>query len=571
MAAPITNQFIDKISGSIQEILGKSMLVEVRVADPIFNDMVLGSIGLTPTGELGRDFRYRKRYHRDAGGVIRGGNLNDYALGMYGEVNAATPGGAVRTGILGGTGKGPNFAQLQTISKVWPDPTNGLAPDQFGIAFDLYSFETNLMLSLSEMAMENVPAAVRDFIAPKLRGQGKRISQFFATSFYENSNNVLGTFPSTVAGSDIDSTNQLVTFQPVEKTTHRFMVGMEVDVWPTGGPSTAGINGRRLNQRNDAGAADANNADEASRVRCFVANVDDVAGKVTLWVDTTYAGSGSFTFGGAAGGNGFTTSANSLPSAFVTPANTYGGTTPVFAKFFGWRDFFKWGATSAAADNVILGSNAITGATKYDFIDIRSNADFKSFHKSISGPMTNELLAQYLESIDVAFRRTGDTIDTLIACRGLWRNMVEAETIKEKMEVNGKPSSQQGRGSIVGESFVVDGKVYKKRTSDYLEDGYMLGVNNSANFQLAVPPDPDMVKKGGLPELPDKLPFRFVMPALTGGQMTRFPILRVNAGGNAMPTEATMMPGQVRAQIFPARQIRGVVFDGITTSRVFGD
>jgi hypothetical protein len=545
--------FVNAVAGAIKEVLPQSMHVDLMASDPIYDNMVLGSSGLVPVGELGRDYRYRRRFHTSTGGVIRGGNLNDYKKTLYGE-NATQ---INRTADNSGGARTPGKLLSQELAGTWPDPTQGVVTDDWGVTFDLYTFEFNLMLTLAEMTADKVPATIREFTSKKIRGLSRRIALYFADSFYQDSTNKLGTFPATVAAGDIDANNHTIILRPTELTTHRFMVGQEVDIWPSTFPGS----GERLNQQT-SGSPDS--TDPSHRARAFVIAVNDVTGYVQLWVENSPVfGGGTFTWATV-----FTTV--TLASAYVTPANTYGGTSPKFAKFFGYNDFFKHAATTAQADTHILGDNAIT-STSLDYIDVRDHPEFYSWYKNVNGQLTISALAAYLDAVELAFSRSGDTIDELIACRGAWRNMVEQDEARLSIETQGMPSSLQGRGSNIGSTFVVDGRVYTRRTSNYLQDGRIIGVRKSGNWQFAVPPDPDMARRGGLPDMPDKIPVNFIIPALTGGAMQTFPILRADgATGNSMPTEACMMPGMVRAQMFPRNQIRGMILDGVTTTREFG-
>lgn len=539
----VSGSTVDRLSGAIREVLPQSLYVDLLCLDPIFEDVVLGTAGLIPVGQAGRDLKYRRRFHGSNTGVIRGDNLDNYST-LYGDattsLNPTLNSNAVASKIF-----------LQQLSTVWPDPTNGARINEYGITFGLYAFKTNFMITLTEMALDNMPAATREFVKPLIKGWSNNILQFFVNSFYANGNK-LGTFPATVASADVDGTNKRVALRPTEKSTLRFSPGMEIDVWPSTFPSS----GNRMNQADGSSA----NTTTAKRVRCFVDNVDDVENIVYLVLDAASIDASTFTFA-----TNFNTT--SLISAYVTPAETY--SSAGFANFFGWRKFAKWGATAAAADNVILDTDAVTsGGTVADLIDVRVHSEHKSYHKTVSGQLTNESLARTLAGVYRGFMRNGDRVDTLIGCDGLWRNMVEQLVVMQRIETGGKPSSMSGRGSDIEGKFIVDGRVYDNKTSMYLEDGIMLGVRKGGNWQLAVPPSATGVKHG-MADVPNKIPVEMLLPAMTGGAMTKFPILKINGQSNAMPTEASMMPGQVRAQLFPKDQIRMLVMDGITTSRDF--
>jgi hypothetical protein len=81
-----------------------------------------------------------------------------------------------------------------------------------------------------------------------------------------------------------------------------------------------------------------------------------------------------------------------------------------------------------------------------------------------------------------------------------------------------------------------------------------------------VPPDYAGLQSMG--EADAYVPFRFVVPALTGGTSVKFPYL-LGDTGNKM-TEAVQMPGMLRMQLIPD-QPAGMKLTGVTTDTVFGD
>ena len=70
-----------------------------------------------------------------------------------------------------------------------------------------------------------------------------------------------------------------------------------------------------------------------------------------------------------------------------------------------------------------------------------------------------------------------------------------------------------------------------------------------------------------MPEADAYVPFRFVVPALTGGSSVKFPYLLGNGKGM---TEAVQMPGMLRMQLIPD-QPAGLKLTGVTEDRVYAD
>lgn len=552
--AATTGSFVDTMQGSLREILPEAAYVQTMIEDPIYKGLVISNAGMMPPSQIGRDLEFHKRYFGGGTGVIRGGNMNDFESLYGGQLTRIRADGTSDRGLSSDDLVSGNLA-LQALTAAAPDPLEGATLDDYGISFFLYSLEGNIALALEEYETEALPAATREYTAPKILGLAKRLALFMATSFYANSanSNALGTFPATVASADILSASRMIVLRPTEMVTYRFMRGQELDIWPSTFPGS----GNRMNQADGSSA----NTSNAKRVKAFVHDVNDLENTVTIWLASASNDASTFTFG-----TNFTT--GNLAGAYVTAANTYGGTSPAFKNLFGWRHFLKWGG-SAAADYRILGSEAVI-SSKFKFIDIRDHAEHASFHKSIDGQLTIRRLARILEGVSRGMRRNGDSIDCLIGCPGLWLNMSEQDDAKEDIDITGKPSSLQGRGVNTGGRLTFDGKSYDKETSEYLEDGYCLGLKRSGNFQMAVPPSAAGVKKGGILPNIEKIPIEWLVPALTGGSSARFPIL-TSSGTTAGLTSFSQMPFKVRCQLVPRTQIRGLVLDGCTTSREFSE
>jgi len=102
-------------------------------------------------------------------------------------------------------------------------------------------------------------------------------------------------------------------------------------------------------------------------------------------------------------------------------------------------------------------------------------------------------------------------------------------------------------------------------TSYYVETGTVYGWKTSGNnWKRYVPPD-----YAGLQNMSEAdafVPFRFVVPALTGLSSVKWPYQNA---ANAL-TEAVQMPGMLRMQLIPD-QPAGLKLTGVTEDRVYGD
>ena len=85
------------------------------------------------------------------------------------------------------------------------------------------------------------------------------------------------------------------------------------------------------------------------------------------------------------------------------------------------------------------------------------------------------------------------------------------------------------------------------------------------NWKRYVPPEYSGLQK--MNEVDQHIPFRFVVPALTGGSSVKYPYM--NPGSN-MLTESVQMPGMLRMQLIPD-QAAGLKLGGVTTDKVYGD
>ena len=575
--AVVSGSFIDRNQGSIQEILGQAAYLMLRARDPVFSQLVLGNRSASFQGEVGRDLKVRKRYLPiSATGVIQNGGAgasgNSPFFGLYGEATTAF-GHDVNSNT-----DGPRSKQfLQSIASVAPDPTGGAMQQAVGLTFRLHEAHIAHMETLAMADADQLPSAIRNFTEPHLMGLAHNITQYITNQFYTSGNSMkLGTFPASgslssgnaASLSNIDTDNRLIRFAPTEGNTYRFYEGQEVDIWPSAFSAT-GVGGEtatnyRVNGP-DAGSSLAYNSLPTKRVRVIVHSVDHMEGIVTLACAVNTVDATTATFGV------WCTTAR-LGGSFLTPANAYQGTTHTFSSFFGWRHFLKWGNyASTAANRRILGADAITDSAD-DYLDVATANWAKSYHRGSVGALTMEALARYLEGFWVGAAPHGHMLDALVGCRGLWTNMVEQDVVRYNIEIAGRPGSIGGRGQNAndGVALIFDGRSYARHTSDFLEDGLLLGLKGGNNWNFITPPGVNDAS-GGL-GLPEPTGFNLSNPIewLTQGSMSSLPIMRNSASSSQtahpLPTTGRMKWLILQGQMMP-EQLPGLVLEGCSTSR----
>jgi hypothetical protein len=567
--AVVSGSFIDRNQGSIQEILGQAAYLMLRAKDPVFSQLVLGNRGASFSGEIGRDLKVRKRYLPvSATGVIQNGGLGSNPFfGLYGDATTAM-GHDVNSNTDGPRSK--HF--LQTLASVAPDPAGSAMQQAVGLTFRLHEAHIACMETLAQADADMLPSAIRNFTEPHLMGLAHNITQYLVNQFYTAGNSMkLGTFPAAMSTgnaasqSNVDTDNRLIRFAPTEGNTYRFYEGMEVDIWPSAF-DPASPSGNRVNGP-DAGASSSTDVNPAKRVRVIVHSVDHMEGIVTLACASATVDGTTATFATWTGA-----SAVNLESAYLTPANAYQGATHQFSTFFGWRHFLKWGNyASTAANRRILGADAITDSAD-DYLDVATANWAKSYHRSSVGALTMENLARYLEGFWVGAQPHGHMIDTLVGCRGLWTNMVEQDVVRYQIEIGGRPGGIGGRGQNAndGTALIFDGRSYSRHTSDFLEDGLLLGVRGGNNWNFVTPPGVgDASGQLGLPE-PTGFSLRNPIEWLTQGAMSSMPIMRnaatTSTTAHPLPTTGRMKWYILQGQMMP-EQIPGLVLEGVSTSK----
>jgi len=509
----------DSESTRIEEILSKQIDTILPTLDPIWRDTVVSAQGVGPVSEFSKDFQVNKLYRTGMTGVIeQGGPANDFML--YGDdVNSTSSGSRILR---------------QNTTSVFPDPMDGPKPKTFRLTIPMRAMYTNLSLTLGELQMDATPAVIGDVVSPILQGFAQNLSHTLCNYWYlsQNDSYRLGTVDSTVANEDSlegsGSTTatagsvRSVTFKTDELAGDRFFTGQRVDFY----------NGNT--RRNGA---------NSTRKAAYVASVDDLTGLIRVvtpeGLDTVIADGDIIVY------------ANSGETSDGSVGN------PSFTGIAGVNSWVK------ASGNLLGGEAATDTAAR---IDVDVHPEFKSFTKTSVGVLTEHKLRQYLRRFHVAKMKYGQTIDSLVASDGVWLSYEAQKIGQYQIDRTGNLSNLNSEGSQEGFAFTFEGRTYKGHTSNYVEKETVYGWKTSGNnWKRYVPPDYAGLQNMG--EADSYVPFRFVVPALTGGSSVKFPYLLGNGKGM---TEAVQMPGMLRMQLIPD-QPAGLKLTGVTEDRVYAD
>ena len=175
-------------------------------------------------------------------------------------------------------------------------------------------------------------------------------------------------------------------------------------------------------------------------------------------------------------------------------------------------------------------------------------------------------MRQYLRRFHVAKAKYGQSIDSLVASDGVWLSYEAQKIGQYQIDRTSNLSSMNSQGSADGFAFTFEGKTYKGHTSNYVESGTVYGWKTSGNnWKRYVPNDYAGLKN--MSEAPSHVPFRFVVPALTGGSSVKYPLTNSTSG---LLTENVQMPGMLRMQLIP-EQPAGLKLTGVTEDRIYSD
>ena len=516
-----TGQIFDKESVRIEEILSKQIDTFLPTMDPIWRDTVVTSQGVGNVSEFSKDFEVNKLYRTGMTGVIeQGAPVKDFFL--YGEEDNTDLGTRLRK---------------NSATNVFPDPMDGAKPKTFKLTVPMRAMYTNLSLTLGEMQMDATPAVVDSVISPILQGFAQNLSHTLCNYWYlsQNDSYRLGTVGSLATGhtttdgvdgaTGTGSAIRSIRINTTEQAYDRFFAGQRVDIYNSAGAV-------RINDDGDG-------SNDGYRP-CYVSSVDDLKGEVVIVCPT-----------------GLNT--DILTGMIIVYANS-GEKRDVegVAAFTGIAGINSWLKNTGD----LLGGEANDSGK----IDVNEHPEFKSFFKTSVGVLTEHKLRQYLRRFHAAKSKLGQTIDSLVASDGVWLSYEAQKIGQYQIDRTSNLSNMNNQGSAEGFAFTFEGRTYKGNTSQYVEDGSVYGVKTSGqNWKRYVPPDYSGLQSMG--EAASHVPFRFVVPALTGGSSVKFPYL---AGTGNKMTEAVQMPGMLRMQLIPD-QPAGMKLTGVTTDTEYGE
>lgn len=521
MASATVGSLFSTQSERIEEIINKNVDVLLPATDPVWMENVVTSQGVGPADALGRDMQIIRVFQGGLTGVIEQGYPRD-SFALFGDDQDTL----IRSGRLHQMG----------LSNTFPDPFEGPNQTPYRFICPMESMVANIMFTLGELQAEATPAVIGDIVAPKLEGFARNMAVTLCNYWYvnENSSYQLSNLGATTGATPTDAWTRVgstdsyyLSFQPSNEATHRYHIGMRVDIYDSTGAT----------RRNDGPV--------------YVTDVDHLTNTVEL---TTVAA----TSGWATGTPDTNTSdivvlrqtKDSGVGSSLTGANAQRGIA-------GINSWLRTGGdvNGTGLDYILGGQRA--GNTTTGTSDI--NVNVRSEHKSAGfdlegGVLTEHTMRQYLRRFHAAKDPYGYYIDTLIASDGVWLSYDSTKIARETLDRTGRLGGATTEGyasdrNFGGFSFTMDGRTYKGYTSCYVEDGSVYGIRMGGNnWKRYVPPDVRNTRP--FDRNAPFIPFRFVASALTGLGTNQLPVFD-SSGNTTRVTEGTQMPGWLRMQLMP--------------------
>lgn len=549
--APPTGSLFDTHRQSIEEVLGKQVSVFLASIDPIWNDLIINSTGVSPVDELGRDYNIHHTYMNAVGGVFESGApRNDFAL--YGDPN--------------NTAYGSKLYASGTPTGVWPDASEDPGSLRYRLSIPMRSILTQMRLEMAELRAEATPAFIGNIIAPRMKAWSLNLARYICRSWYvsQATNYRLAALGSS-SGTDAyvrDNTAKTVVFYPSNKAIMRFAVGDRVDIIRTIANSGTDYF-VRINDTNLTATpvyTDAAGQLTTTRVKCFVSKVAPFKNQVTLQFDPATT---------------VPTTTMLSTDAYIVPANSVlGGVSngSSFKDIAGLSSWMKFGTGVNATDtptlnpdNFLLGAEAV-GSADIGWINVNTHPEFASFLKSVSGVLTEHRLNTYLDRTTQAMDPVGEYLDTLVTTTGVIRAAMLQKEGRAILDRTGRTSSLANEGED-GSGFTHhhNGRAYKIHVSDWQNYGQLDGYRRTNNWVRAVPPR--LARAATMQGVNPAIPLELAAPVLTGTSSSIFPVLT----STGKLTQMSQMPGQVAMQIYPKSQVRGLRLTNLTEERVYSD
>ncbi len=524
--AAVTGSLFDLHSQRIEEVINKSVDVILPGIDPIWQGMITTSQGVGPVDAIGRDMKIIRVFQGGMTGILeQAAPRNDFVL--YGD----------DTDTFG------TRLHIQNLNQTFPDPTKGPNQSPYRLAVRMRAMVANIMFTLGELTAEANRAFIGQILAPKLEGFARNISHTLCNYFYLDESTeykICDAGQITQSGSG----PYYLSFEPQNFACDRFYPGMRVDIYD-------GTNTDRLNDSQSAAASQT----LSTRDELFVDRVDEMTNTVVLVSDTDPESAWS----GHGGENPDVATDNQIHYANSRLGAGVGT---------GFAGLNSWLKTSGN----LLGNDA----DGTDDIDVDSYPEHKSMTKALGGaPLTEHYMRQVLRRFHASKNKYGQYVDCVVASDGVWLAYEQQKIGRETIERAGRMSSikSEGSGSDANYGnwgFTMDGRNYMGYTSTYVEDGVVYFFRKGgSNWKRYVPPDPGSTRN--FEKVPAFIPFKFVVPAITGLGSAQLPIYDSSGSGNlSMVTEGSQMPGWVRLQLVP-EQFSGIKLTGVGTDRIYAD
>lgn len=519
----------------IEEIFGDSIHHFSPELDRFFEGIMSSSMGLKPKGLLGRDLKLIRHFREGLTGEIDGGIMTSHhsLYGDSGNVNAGSQ----------------MFFQNPTQS--YPTGLGGPKHRTYEFHCGLSSRNTGLALSLEELTADVTDAVLGNVVKPILTEFGRNLAQAYINDWWVNQNDNYRlctiptggvTFESTAGGTN----NVLVVNITLDNgATDRFFQGQRVDVY-----TSAHV------RKNDSQASAANQTRE-TRVNAVVMSVDELQGVIKIFAPVAVNWSaGTGLQGGAAVATNYITLANIR----LADGN--------FHSTAGINHYLKPGnGTGSLGDasydnaNCILGVDRI-GTVGEGTIDVTQFPRHKSAFFPSFGALTESNWKMILRLWHVAKHKIGQQIDCWCASEGTILAYEDQKIPMWTIDRTNRASSLKNEGTDGKLTIQLDTRTYTVYESTWIERGTMYGLKKGGNNWKRLMPSRIPASTGN-PNAASYVPFEFVVPALTDGKLSRFPILDSNNRlGNFV-----QMPGTVRMQIVP-EQFAGVKMTGVSTKRI---
>ena len=538
---PTVGTFLQRKQNQITEKIGDSVVVMGHGKDPIWRGLSESTANITQMNEQGpsRGYRIRQRFQHRTAGVIEGGAVNNQ-LALQGDQTTNVS----------------DILHQQNAEQVWPDPTQGANTEVFGLTADLHSFLFNMGISNSELKLDMNDANIARTIAGKFEGAGNLIFDYATNQWYTDSSKQYRLADLPGSGNGIDASTRTITFEPVNEASHRFNVGMTVDLWSD---TTT-----RINETDGT----------SSRIPMFVQSVDLFTDTVTLVVSSRAEdGTAIKPASGATDVDEFDDifTSGKVNGSFVTFANQFNtNSSPKHQGMFGYHDFFKFPESTSTdqSETHIFGDQAIT-SSDIDFINVLERPEFRSMYYNAGGYLTERDLKHVLSRTKRAFMRNGYTIDTMVAADGIADTFDDQLISKERIDRTDRPSTLNL--GFNGEfQYVHNGTTIAFATSQYLEKDRIIGYRRADNYSIVTTPRLENSNASSITEnAPGRIPLEFVAGVLDGKDSPHMPVQRLR-NGVTVPTDMSQLPAQAILQFMPRKQIPGLVIEGITNNRIQG-